>query len=265
MTAPKPAKPATTKTVATPKPAAPARAKAIEAKPSTVTAKPEVVAAKPSTVTAKPEIVAAKPKTVAAKPAAVAKAPAPEAEPVPVRSDAAPEPVVETSKPVAPPVEAAPIPDAAVSKAVVPAPRASAPARSEYPFATPFSKVIDVTATPTIQGYEEFTAFGKANLDAFVEANSIFVKGVEEISKELLSLTRSSVEQAAAAASAILAAKTLKDVVELNTDFAKTQYEKLIANTTRIGELSVKLATESSAPLTARANRVVETVVRPAV
>ena len=118
--------------------------------------------------------------------------------------------------------------------------------------------------TQSVQGYEELTAFGKANIEALVEANSIFVKGVEEISKEVFSLTRSSLEHAAAATSAILAAKTLQDLVELNADFAKSQYEKLLANSTRIGELTVKLATESSAPITARTHRVVETVVRPA-
>jgi len=126
----------------------------------------------------------------------------------------------------------------------------------------PIGKVNSVTET--IQGYEELTAFGKANIEALVEANSIFVKGVEEISKELFGLTRASLEHAAAATTAIFSAKTLKDMVELNADFTKAQYEKLLANTTRLGELTVKLATESSAPITARANRVVETVVRPA-
>jgi phasin family protein len=128
----------------------------------------------------------------------------------------------------------------------------------------PTAKVTAVTTTETIPGFDDLTAFGKANIEAMVEANSIFVRGVEEISKELFGLTRSSIEQAAAATNAILAAKTLKDVAELNADFAKSQYEKLIANTTRIGELTVKLATESSAPITARAHRVVETVARPA-
>jgi phasin family protein len=116
----------------------------------------------------------------------------------------------------------------------------------------------------TIHGFEELSAFGKANVDALVEANTIFVKGVEEISKEMFSLTKSSFEQAAAMTSAFLQVKTLKDLVELNADYSKLQYEKLLANSTKLGELTVKLATEASAPIAARANHLVETVVHPA-
>jgi phasin family protein len=130
---------------------------------------------------------------------------------------------------------------------------------------TPAEKVIAMTKTEKVPGFDEINDFGKANMEALVEANSIFVKGVEEISKEVFSLTKSSMEQAAAATTAMFAVKTLKDLVELNADYTKSQYEKLLANSTRLGELTVKLATESTAPITARAHRVVETVVRPVV
>ncbi|HVJ54474.1 MAG TPA: phasin family protein [Aliidongia sp.] len=118
--------------------------------------------------------------------------------------------------------------------------------------------------TPTINGYDELTAISKANLDAIVQANRIFAKGFEEISKEVFGLTQSSLESAASTAKAMFAAKTLKDVVELNADFTRTHFDKMLANSTKLGEMSVKLATDTIAPITARATATVEKAAKPA-
>ena len=50
--------------------------------------------------------------------------------------------------------------------------------------------VSQMTPTPTFKGYDEIAAFGKANIDALLQANSVFTKGVEELSKEFISLTQ---------------------------------------------------------------------------
>jgi phasin family protein len=118
-------------------------------------------------------------------------------------------------------------------------------------------------STQTFKGYEDFAAFGKANLEAFVQANTLFAKGIESLSKEVVSLAQSSLESSTAATKAIFAAKTLKDVVELQADFAKTSFEKLVANSTKIGEMTVKLATDSAAPIGARVTAASEKALKP--
>jgi phasin family protein len=125
------------------------------------------------------------------------------------------------------------------------------------------AKVSHMTATPTFKGYEEIAAFGKANIDAFVQANTVFTKGVEAISKEVLSLTQSQFENAAAGAKAIFAARTLKDFVELNAGFTKAHFDAMVANSTKLGELGAKVATDTFAPLTARVTSVVEKAAKP--
>ena len=124
--------------------------------------------------------------------------------------------------------------------------------------------VSNMTATPTFKGYEEIAAFGKANIDAFIQANTVLTKGIETISKEVMSLTQSQLESTAASAKAIFAARTLKDFVELNADFTKTHFDKLVANSTKLGELSAKVATDAFAPISARVTSVVEKAAKPA-
>jgi phasin family protein len=125
------------------------------------------------------------------------------------------------------------------------------------------SMVSFMTATPTFKGYEEIAAFGQANIDALIQANTVFTQGIETISKEVLTLTQSQFESAAAGAKAIFAARTLKDFIELNSDFTKAHFDKLVAHSTKLGELGAKVATDTFAPISARVTSVVEKAAKP--
>jgi phasin family protein len=268
------AKPATA--ASAPKPAAKAAAaKAPITKPPV---KAPVAKAPAPLVVAKPapaKPVAETPPTVAAKvepakiePAKVASIEA--VAPAPV----VPAPIEVFPAPIAPMIEAAAAAVAPVAKAV--------PAVAKTPVSKPVeapvssSIVAKASTTPTIpqtkvpfmsiqtfKGYEDFAAFGKANLEAFVQANTLFAKGIESLSKEVVSLAQSSLESSTAATKAMFAAKTLKDVVELQADFAKTSFEKMVANSTKLGEMTVKLATDSAAPIGARVTAASEKALKP--
>ena len=113
--------------------------------------------------------------------------------------------------------------------------------------------------TKYFPSFDKVVAFHKANFDALVEANAVFVKGAQEISKEIFAQTQAQLESVAASSQAVLGAKDLKDVAQLNADNAKQGYEKLVASSTKISEMSVKVATEAFAPVTARLNAAAET------
>jgi phasin family protein len=143
-------------------------------------------------------------------------------------------------------------------------PVSSAPIAGDLPTQPPtMMKDMMDNLEPTSARYEEVASFSKANMEALMEANSVFLNGFQELSKEVFSLTQQTLEQAAATTAAMLAAKTLKDVMALNSEFAKANYEKMLHNTTKIGEMTVKLATATAAPITARATHLVEKSVRP--
>jgi phasin family protein len=56
-------------------------------------------------------------------------------------------------------------------------------------------------------------------------------------------------ESAIAASKAVLAAKTLSEVAEVQTNFAKTSYDKVISESVKISELSTKAAKDVFAPI----------------
>jgi len=263
------------KAASIPKPAVAVKpaAKPVPVKTPTLAAKAPVPVAKAPPAAAKlaaPKI--AKP-VAAVKPVAV-KVPAPKpvapkaAAPVPALIKHSPAPIAPLVEVVVatPPVRpaAAVVTQTPVSKPVeAPVSSFIAAKASTIPPIPQFK--VSFMSTQSFKGYEDFAAFGKANLEAFVQANTLFAKGIESLSKEVVSLAQSSLESSTAATKAIFAAKTLKDVVELQADFAKTSFEKLVANSTKIGEMTVKLATDSAAPIGARVTAASEKALKPTV
>lgn len=114
------------------------------------------------------------------------------------------------------------------------------------------------------QSFEQFAGAGRENFDAFVQASTIATKGYGAISQHWFEFSRSAMEKNAEAAKAMMGAKTAKDLVELQTDWAKTAFEGYVAETTKASELAFKTTTEAFAPIQARVDDLVTKIVKPA-
>jgi phasin family protein len=144
----------------------------------------------------------------------------------------------------------------------------------DLPFAKfpdlPFAKILEQIMpahedlTRFFPQYDKVIAFHKENIEALVEANSLFAKGAQELSKEYIAQAQEHLQSAASAGQAVFAAKTLQDAVQLNVDTAKAGFEKLVAGSTKLGELGIKLASEAFAPVKARFDVAVESMVKAA-
>ena len=167
------------------------------------------------------------------------------------------------------PASSNPPPQAPLSQAKPSTPAAGTPSSPSETapfsmFPTTPNPMVNLMTNATFKGFDDFATFGQANIDALVQASTVFTKGVEELSKEMASLAHTSLETGAAAAKKTFAARTIKDVIEAQSDFGKVSFEKLLANWARFGELGVKLATDTASPIAARANAVAAMVARPA-
>lgn len=111
------------------------------------------------------------------------------------------------------------------------------------------------------QAYEEAVSSAK---DAVAQAGTIFSKGLQDIGKLVLGLAQASVEEGVAASQQLLAAKTLRELVDVQSAVAKQQFDRLLGESSRLSDLSVKLVEESFAPLTERVTATVEKMVKRA-
>jgi len=117
--------------------------------------------------------------------------------------------------------------------------------------------------TEAFKNYEDVLSLSKGNIDAMVASGSLFAKGMQDINKAWFELAQTSIEESAKVAKAVLASKSLPEAVEIQSNFVKGNYDKAMADSQKIADMSVKLVEEVSAPLNERVNLAVETFSKP--
>ena len=112
--------------------------------------------------------------------------------------------------------------------------------------------------TMAIKTAEDLVAFSQGNLEAVVKSGQIWAAGVQDLSKSFAATAQAQVEEALATVKALGGVKSLKEAVDLQTTLARSSLEKVVAETSKLTDASVKLAEQAMAPLTARVTFAVE-------
>jgi phasin family protein len=113
------------------------------------------------------------------------------------------------------------------------------------------------------QGFDEMTKLQKENVDAFVQASTVVARAFEDMGKAYMAYAQAAADMSLATGKAMLGAKTLHEVVDLQNEYAKTSFDSLLAETTKLSELSVKAANEAMEPIQARVNVAMEKMAKP--
>ena len=108
------------------------------------------------------------------------------------------------------------------------------------------------------KSYDEATALNKESIDAVVQAGEVLTKGAETVGKAYYEITQASAEASVEATKAMMGAKTAKEFVEIQAEFARTSYDNFLSESTRLSEMSVKVANEAFEPLQKQLNTSLE-------
>jgi phasin family protein len=95
---------------------------------------------------------------------------------------------------------------------------------------------------------EDFQQYGKEHFDAAVASAGTFSKGLQAIATAVSDYSKKSFEDGSAFVEKLATVKSLDKAIEVQTDYAKTAYESLVAETTKIGEIYADLAKEAYKP-----------------
>ena len=96
---------------------------------------------------------------------------------------------------------------------------------------------------------EDLQQMSKEQVEAATASASAWSKGFQQIATEATDYAKKSFEASSGFLEKLLGVKTLDKAVELNTEFAKTSYEGLVAQATKMGELYTTLAKEAFKPV----------------
>jgi phasin family protein len=100
---------------------------------------------------------------------------------------------------------------------------------------------------------QELTDLARANVEAIVEAGRVAAEGARSIGQDAVARTREGAEQAADAIRSLTEAKSPTEFVQLQSELARTSFDRMVAETSRMTESMVKLAGKAFQPLSNRA------------
>ena len=111
-----------------------------------------------------------------------------------------------------------------------------------------------------VKGYDHFMGFGKETVEAYTRAANVAAKGAETLHNEFFAWSKQSMEDSIAQTKALMATKSVHEAFELQSDFAKTQFEGYVSQMTKLGEIFVATTKNSFAPIQGRVQAWVDTM-----
>ena len=95
---------------------------------------------------------------------------------------------------------------------------------------------------------DDFQKLNKENLDTAMANIGVVSKTLQTIATETADYSKKSFEDSSAAIEKMMAVKSLDKVFEVQSEYAKSAYEGLIGQATKIGEIYASMAKEVYKP-----------------
>lgn len=114
------------------------------------------------------------------------------------------------------------------------------------------------------KGLEEVAELSKQHLDAVAQTTSLWAQGCQEINNAWMSFAQQSLQSGLSTARSLMDCKSVQDAVDLQTAYARNLFEGMLSESSRISELSVRVANEAFEPVRDRVNATVEKMLKNA-
>lgn len=110
----------------------------------------------------------------------------------------------------------------------------------------------------TTASLAEMNAAGKENLDAMVASATAAQKGAEALGTQAMDYSKSSWEQSVSAAQSMAKARSIQELLELQTSYAKSAMENYMTGVNKMTETLTSSVKDSFQPINARVTAQVE-------
>jgi phasin family protein len=127
-------------------------------------------------------------------------------------------------------------------------------------FATAGNQAFKDGVEKSLAALGEANAYSKKNLEAAVASVTAATKGAETLGAQAMAFSKKTIEDQVSAAKTLAAAKSVQEVVELQTAFAKSTLEAYMAQMNLMTETVAASVKESLSPINERVTALVERV-----
>jgi phasin family protein len=98
----------------------------------------------------------------------------------------------------------------------------------------------------------EMNSFGKENFEAFVASSTAATKGLEVLSARAVAYSKTALEAHMSAAQSIMTAKSVQELVEKQTEYARSAFDGYVAEINSLSDLMAGLAKDAMKPINER-------------
>lgn len=127
-------------------------------------------------------------------------------------------------------------------------------------FTTAGNKAFKDSFEKSMSTLAELNTHSKKNFEAAVASITAATKGAETLGAQAVAFSKKAVEDQVSAARTLAAAKSVQEVIELQTGFAKTAFEAYVAEVNKMTETVAASVKDSAAPINERMTAFVERV-----
>lgn len=111
-----------------------------------------------------------------------------------------------------------------------------------------------------VKSLDDMTNLAKGNVEAMLASSKAATHGFEQIAQQVADYARKSFEETAAAARALTTVKTPNELMQLQNDFAKGQFDRAVHEMSKLSEAMVKMMGDVMEPVQNRAATATETM-----
>jgi phasin family protein len=101
----------------------------------------------------------------------------------------------------------------------------------------------------SMKSLDELSDMTRANVDALIASARVATSGVEQVMTHLTEVSKKSFEDTSAMMKGLASAKTPNELMQMQSDFAKAQFDSAVAEYSKLSEMMVKLAGEVMEPM----------------
>ncbi|MCZ8087345.1 MAG: phasin family protein [Brevundimonas sp.] len=114
------------------------------------------------------------------------------------------------------------------------------------------------TIDRSVAGLTEISSHGKKNLEAMVESATAAQRGAEALSQQAMAYSKKTLEQNLSAAQSLASARSVQELVELQTTFARSAIETYLSEVTKMTDTLTASMKDSFKPINERVTASVE-------
>lgn len=96
---------------------------------------------------------------------------------------------------------------------------------------------------------EEAATLNRNNVEACLKAANIIASGMKDLGQAVSATMQSSMENTMATSKAMMGVKTMRDLLELQSEYLKGIMDSMMSETTKISEIAVRCTSEAAEPI----------------